>query len=198
MTKSTKLVAALGVAAGIGVAALPFGAFATATYTVTPYIDGPDTAEVTVQLVVNDGVGIAVDSNRSADGTTGGREKTVSKELMPNAKGSESHKVSIGTNAKSGMTLTVIDKDDDTNLVGDQTAPVNIPATSGALTAGTAGWNISGSLLSNAAITTAAQNVYVGSAAEEKDIDMTYNFATNADQAAGTYSDVITYSVSVN
>ena len=96
------------------------------------------------------------------------------------------------------MTLTVADEDNDTNLVGDQTTPVNIPATAGALTAGTAGWNISGGLLSNAAITTAAQNVRVTAAAGEEDVNMTYNFATDVDQAQGTYSDVITYTVTAN
>jgi len=104
------------------------------------------------------------------------------------------------------MTLTVADKgtDDSNNLTLHSADTTDtIAAVDGALTAGMTGggWNISGGLLSNKAITTAGQNVYVGTSttgAEEKDIEMTYNFATDKDQAAGTYANVITYTVSAN
>lgn len=200
MTKSTKFVAALGVAAGIGIAALPFGAFAV-TYTPTPYEESPESADVTINLVVSDGVGIAVDTDdatTSSDQDADKHTALVSKTLMPNATGSQSGTVTIGTNSKAGMNLTVVDKDSEVRLTGDQTSPSYIPATDNALTAGTAGWNISGGLLTNKAITTTAQTVYTGTGAEERDVAMTYNFATDADQAAGTYSDVITYTVAVN
>ena len=189
MTKSTKLVAALGVAAGIGVAALPLGAFATVTTAVTPYDESPQDTDVEVELIISNAVGIASDKAKCS--TT----------MMPNATDSCANIVSIGTNDRNGMTLTVKDSDSNTNLVGNQATPVNIAAVAGTLTAGTAGWNISGGLLTNAAITAADQNVYVGdttSGAEERDVNMTYNFATDVDQAQGTYSDTITYTVTAN
>ena len=185
MTKSTKFVAALGVAAGIGVAALPLGAFAVTT-AVTPYGTSPATQDVEVELVIKNAVGIASDKEK------------CSAEMMPNATGTCANIISIGTNDRDGMTLTVKDADSEVRLVGDQTTPSYIAAVDGALTAGTNGWNISGGLLSNKAITTTDQKVYEGSAAEETDVNMTYNFATDTNQAQGTYSDTITYTVTAN
>ena len=198
MTKSTKLVAALGVAAGIGVAALPFGAFA---YTVTPYVTSPDKAEVTVELKVNKAVGIAVASGRSADGSTGGRETTcTASNTLPHTTGTCTHTVTIGANTPA--TLTLKDADTTTDLTGP-TGSAAIPARGGNLTAGTAGWNISGGNLSaNTAIVASDADspltVSTLSAAGVADVEMTYNFATADNQMAGTYSDVITYTIAAN
>ncbi|MDO4967504.1 MAG: hypothetical protein Q4E70_01930 [Candidatus Saccharibacteria bacterium] len=188
MTKSTKFVAALGIAAGLGVAALPLGTFAVTT-AVTPYGTSPATQDVEVELVISNAVGIASDKAK------------CSTEMMPNATASCANIISIGTNDRNGMTLTVKDADAELRLVGNQATPSYIAATDGTLIAGTNGWNISGGLLSNKAITATEQNVYVGdttSGAEERDVNMTYNFATDVDQAQGTYSDVITYTVTAN
>ena len=128
---------------------------------------------------------------------------------MPNTAGSSTaHVVTIGTNSQKGMNLIVADKDNNTALQGGTgITGESIPAVAGTLTAGTAGWNISSVVsadttqnVTNAAMvaTGSAIDLYEGGSAEEQDISMTYNFATAANQKAGVYSDIITYTVAVN
>ncbi|MBQ2638794.1 hypothetical protein IJF91_01890 [Candidatus Saccharibacteria bacterium] len=199
MTKSTKFVAALGIAAGLGVAALPLGTFATATYDVTPYVDNTQSADVTVQLSIKKSVGIAVADGRSADGATGGRTYTcAANNVLPNSTATCTHVVSIGANTPATLTVVNATSETNTSLVGP-TGSDPIPAQDGsAVVAGTAGWNITGGDLTNAGISTTAQTVDNLEAAGEMDVSMTYNFATNVDQMAGTYSDVITYTVTAD
>ena len=153
MTKSTKLVAALGVAAGIGVAALPFGAFA-ATYNPQPYEVTDQSADVTVELKISDAVGIAVDTDAAATDSDDDNNKHTalsSTQFVPNQKGSSGNTyVTIGTNAAKGMTLSVKDKAIDgqsganalalTGVVSGAT----IPAVDGDVLAASTnpGWNI--------------------------------------------------------
>ena len=99
------------------------------------------------------------------------------------------------------MKLVVNDKDTDTNLVGANSIG-NIP-TSATVAAGTSAWGISGGALSSTTAMVASDadsplTVYTGNQAEEIDQTMTYSFSTAPDQAAGVYTDVITYTVSVN
>ena len=202
MTKSTKLVAALGVAAGIGVAALPFGAFA-ATYNPQPYEVTDQSADVQLQLTIAEGVGIAVDNGQATDpdGDTDKHHALIATSLNPNDAGTATGIVTIGTNSASGMKLVVNDKDTDTNLVGAGGIG-NIP-TSATVAAGTSAWGISGGALSSTTAMVASDaasplTVYTGNQAEEIDQTMTYSFSTAPNQAAGVYTDVITYTVSVN
>ena len=78
---------------------------------------------------------------------------------------------------------------------GDTTE--TIPAVSGALTAGTAGWNISGGDLDKVAVTASDQTVKTNPntmhTGIQEDVQMTYGVATAAAQAQGTYQDVIVY-----
>ena len=119
---------------------------------------------------------------------------------MPNATGTITGTVTIGTNAADGMNLTVIDKDTTTALTGASTS-ATIP-TGTTIAAGTAAWGISGGALTNVtampASTGTALSIYTGNAAEEVDKVMTYHFSTAPDQAADVYSDVITYTVALN
>jgi len=215
MTKSTKFVAALGIAAGLGVAALPLGTFA-----ITPDpepLDNTNVSEdVLVQLTISEGVGIAVDAN-TCDATGSG--------ALPKSTYSCTTAIGIGTNASDGMTLSVINKttEANTSLVGENTG-ATIAAVDGDLgnVSGTwtSGWNLtaangtaagSGYIggestttpgtakgFSNKAITASNQEVYVGHEAEEANVNVTYNIATSENQAADTYKDSITYTVAVN
>ncbi len=185
MTKSTKIVAVLGVIAGLGVASLPLGTFAT-TYVVTPYGASPKTVDTEIELTIGNAVGIATNA-----------EKKCSASTLPNTTASCQQIISIGTNSANGMTLTVADKDANTDLT-NTAANDKIVAANGDIAAGDGKWNISGGLLSKKAITNSAQNVYVGTTAEEKDVSMTYNFATRANQKSGVYTDKIVYSVNAN
>ena len=192
MTKSTKIVAALGVAAGIGIAALPLGSFA-AELIPFDYTTATSTGkDVTVKLSVGEAIAVATDATVCGDIT-----------LQVNQTGSCKHKIAGGTNAVNGFTLSVADKDSELALVnatGSGTATAKIAAKDGALTAGMAngGWNISGGALSEKAITVAPQTVIKTKGAKEVATEMTYNFATQKNQEIGDYTDVITYTIAKN
>ena len=168
-----KIIAGLGVAAALGIAALPVaGTFA-------------ESANVDVTVTVGATIAISADS-----------PATVS--MNPNQKkSSNAANVMVSTNNTGGYMLTVKDGDTNTNLVNANANDV-IPAADGELNAGTAGWNISGGNLSNKAVLTTEQTVKTNSNSERKAISndvtaMTYNFATKDAQMQGQYVDTIVY-----
>lgn len=69
-----------------------------------------------------------------------------------------------------------------------------------AVSAANPGWNITGGALSNAAPGAHNSGVTVmqTNKAEFAELDMTYNFATRADQQAGDYETQITYTIAIN
>lgn len=171
MTKSTKIIAAIGVIAGLGVAALPVGAFAVSTQ------------DVTVKVNIDSSISLGVDQN------------TTQVTMAPNQADSSSlkTKLTVSTNNAAGYKLEVKDKDADTSL---KSGTNTIPAAA-AVSAGTAAWNVKGGdkvFQSGAAITAADQLVTESSApAASAQTDMTYGVSTSSNQASGTYQDVITY-----
>ena len=170
-----KIIAGLGVATALGIAALPVaGTFAADN-------------SASVNVTVNVGATIAISADSPA---------TVS--MTPNEKtSSNAANVRVSTNNTGGYMLTVKDGDTNTNLVNANANDV-IPAVDGALNAGTAGWNISGGNLSNKAVLTTEQTVKTNSNSDRKAISndvtaMTYNFATKDAQMQGQYVDTIVY-----
>ena len=168
-----KIIAGLGVATALGIAALPVaGTFA-------------ESANVNVTVEVGATIAISADS-----------PATVS--MTPNQKtSSNAANVRVSTNNTGGYKLTVKDGDTNTNLVNANANDV-IPAVDGALNAGTAGWNISGGDLSNKAVLTTEQTVKTNSNSNHTAISndvtaMTYNFATKDAQMQGQYVDTIVY-----
>lgn len=186
MTKSTKVIAALGIIAGLGVAALPISSFAAGQ-------------EVTVKVNVGESVSI---SGGDQDGTTQSGQNATTEISMNanevNTTGLKS-KIKAATNAAKGYKLTVKDKDTDTSL---KNGAYSIPAAN-TVSAGTSAWNVKGGdstgvFSTGKAITAADQLVKKTSAPANDVIDMTYGVSTSPDQATGTYQDVIVYTVSVN
>jgi hypothetical protein len=168
-----KIIAGLGVAAALGIAALP--------------VAGTFAESANVDVTVNVGATIAISADSPA---------TVS--MTPNQKtSSNAANVRVSTNNTGGYKLTVKDGDTNTNLVNANANDV-IPAVDGVLNAGTAGWNISGGDLSNKAVLTTEQTVKTNSNSNHTAISndvtaMTYNFATKDAQMQGQYVDTIVY-----
>ena len=203
MTKSTKIIAALGVAAGLGIAALPAGAIFADTLLPLDYTNTTQAQDVTVNLTVGEAVTLGVQNVKCATTDGAAAEGTATVSLSVKAQGSCAHLVAGGTNAAKGYTLSVADKDETTALTrdgGTGTGADAIEAVAGDLggTNWVAGWNLTGGLLDKAAITHAAKPVQTTAAAGQNELTMTYNFATRVDQNQGTYKDVITYTISVN
>ena len=193
MTKSTKIVAALGVAAGLGIAALPAGAIFATDLIPFDYTTATDAdKDVTVKLNVGESIAIATEGDECDAGTTAVKSTA-----------SCAQKIAGGTNNEFGFTLSVND-DADTSLarVGGTGAGNDIiEAVDGALggsASWAAGWNLTGGALNAKGITTGLQTVMVTDQAEDAQIVMTYNIATKPNQTIGDYEDTITYTIEKN
>lgn len=166
-----KIIAGLGVATALGIAALP--------------VAGTFAESANVDVTVNVGATIAISAASPAAVSMTPGQKTSS----------NAANITVSTNSAGGYKLTVKDADTNTALVN---ANGTIPAVSGALEAGTAGWNITGGDLVNVAISTEDQTVKTNTnsthTAIANDVTaMTYNFATGDAQVTGEYKDTIVY-----
>ena len=206
MTKSTKIIAALGVAAGLGIAALPAGAIFADDNVLIPLdltSNTKQSQDVTVSLTVGEAITLGVENVKCAT-TDGAATAGAEVSLTVKATGSCSHRIAGSTNKATGYTLSVKDKDSETALTlngaATSVAQDKIVSQDGALGGSTwvAGWNLTGGALENTGITTENQTVKSRATAGEDEFTMTYNFATRTDQNAGTYKDVITYTIAKN
>ena len=199
MTKSTKIIAALGVAAGLGIAALPAGSIFAADLIPFDYTTATSTGkDVTVKLTVGEAIAIAVEKSECDAGTAQVKSVRFCEE-----------KVAGGTNAVNGFTLSVVDKEGSTSLEnedGSGTATSEIAATDDEVFTGSvsepvwaaAGWNLTGGNLEHTGITTDEQIVVRTNAAKDYQTTVRYNIATSENQEIGEYSDIITYTIAAN
>ncbi|MDO4889426.1 MAG: hypothetical protein Q4A25_01900 [Candidatus Saccharibacteria bacterium] len=213
MSKSTKIIAGLGVAAALGVAALPMASFA-ANYSVT----------VPVQATVANGVKIEVkDMNATpsdwvaaqqpdADGTNAFADLTAvnfGSSLAPGVGVSllDQTEIRVTTNYPSGYTLSAVT----TDLTGDPASSIADFESVTAVNASgntTSGWGIqvakNGTAL--AAFVDGATTGYKGANGQIDSVNGLTGLTTNvyvanyginiaASQAAGTYSGSATYTV---
>ena len=200
MSKSTKIIAALGVVAGLGVAALPLSSFAATT------------GDVNVKVEVGSTISMTIDD---ADHSTTPLEKTVA---MNNNSSDNSltASVKVTTNDDDGYILTVKDKaGDGAALKGalssnTQTIPAfTVKQTNlASLTTDTYGWGMmAANSNANATIGSNFSGGYgpvsdtdqavvtVSGTAASDETTITYGIVTKSDQVADTYSNLITYTV---
>ena len=192
MSKYTKIVATLGVITGLGIASLPLATFAAPIP-----LDGsvPSSQNVVVQLTVGDAVAVAVDSNNVNAGN-----------VSPNQTKNVSTTVLYATNHNTGMTLTVKDLDEDTDMTaglsGSPVAGTNvISAGTNGNVAGTGNWSIKGGLLTSPTAmvkqSQTALKVQESNAPVNTTVNVDYDFSTGASQLPGTYQDTIVYTAAV-
>ena len=216
MSKTTKIIAALGVVAGLGVAALP--AFSYAASTVAGEVElSAEVNEAIAMTILGNGdsgtAGVDVYTPTGAstiDGHTVGTlydeehlqtsSSTVS--LLPNAADTTTatSAITVYTNAAGGFTLSVKDADDNTALVNSSDSTATIPA-GATITAGTAAWGYKGGSVTNfAAISATDAQVYTQSAPTSggQTINMNYGISTASTQKTGTYTDTIIYTATTN
>lgn len=190
MSKYAKIIAALGVITGLGIASLP-----VATFAAPIALDGsvPATQNVVVQLTVGDAVAVSADNGTANGGNA-----------APNQAKNATSGISYATNAANGMVVNVKDVDEDTNMtVSGHTGTVAgtdvIAAGTTGSTAGSGSWSIKGGLLT-ADTTMVKQSETALKVAESNgpvntNLNMTYNIATGGSQLPGTYQDTIVYTV---
>ena len=216
MSKSTKIIAALGVVAGLGVAALPAFTYASSTVAGQVTLEA-EVGEAIAMTILGNGdggtAGVDVytpDGSEVIDGHTVGTlydasdlqtsSSTVS--LLPNAADTSTatSQIKVYTNAASGFTLSVKDADSTTALVNEDDSTATIPA-GATIAAGTAAWGYKGGSVSNfAAISATDAEVYTqsGPTTGGATVNMTYGVSTASDQKTGTYSDTIIYTATTN
>lgn len=223
MSKATKIIAGLGVVAGLGVAALPAMTYATSTVAgeVELSVDVNEAIAMTIlgngdptsgePAVGQPGVDVYTPTGASTiDGHAPGTlydptdlqtsSSTVS--LLPNAADTTTatSEIKVYTNAAGGFTLSVKDADNNTDLVNGSDSNATIPA-GATITAGTAAWGYKGGSVTNfAAISATDAEVYTQNAPTHngQTINMTYGVSTASDQKTGTYTDTIIYTATTN
>lgn len=191
MTKITKAIAALGIVAGLGVAALPLGSYAASE-------------DVTVSFKVNPTIGSAatICSTASHAGINAGDVATID--------------CNISYSANSGAEVSIVDKDNDTNLVGTNVANTIAAFASpvtGPLAGGTEGWGYTFAVTAagaasnglNGAVTdfTAVKASSAGADVVASSTDpvtaaagtFTFGVTTAESTVADTYSDVVTIAI---
>ena len=216
MSKTTKIIAALGVAAGLGVAALPAASFAASTVAGEVNVSADVNEAIAMTITGNgdstgQGVDVFTPSNATTiDGHSGGTaydpenlqssSSTVS--LLPNAADTTTatSTIKVYTNAAGGFTLSVKDADSNTALVNGSDSSATIPA-GATITPGTAAWGYKGGSVTDfAAISATDETVYTQSTPTSggQTINMVYGVSTASDQKTGTYSDTIIYTATTN
>lgn len=139
-------------------------------------------------------VGIGVDDSLAIASSA---TECIAKDVKINATTSCSHRIGGTSNNPLGFTITISDKDNETALTKEKSS-ATIPAIDGELKAGDGGWNITGGLFTNKAITTGQQKFLETSDVGVLDTEVTYNFATSSIQEWGSYEDTIVYTITDN
>ncbi len=201
MTKSTKIIAALGVAAGLGIAALPAGSIFAEGEVLIPLDYGQSYGATTnVNLTVDEAVTLATQKTDCAGKNASNQNLAISDT------GTCAEVVAGATNAANGFIMKVSLNENETDYLAlDHTAQTEDSAKvasvdGSAVTTATPGWNITGGALTNNAPGAYGAGVTVmqTKSAKNAELDMTYNFATRADQQAGDYSTQILYTIAKN
>ena len=196
MSKMTKTIAALGVVAGLGVAALPLSSYATIV---------SDSTTVTAQAIIGEAISVTADAT---DDTVKIENVTANQEAATG-----STVLTIQTNNTNGYNVTIKDADAVTALTTDGADADNgIPA-SNALTNGTKGWGFKTATSTEGVTVSAAAQAYraietgtqtiasraSGASVTDGDkIDLTFGVVVDSSIAAGTYSDDVVITATTN
>lgn len=197
MSKMTKTIAALGVVAGLGVAALPLSSYAAVV---------TDSTDVTLNAVVGEAISV---TTNAADDTVTINNVTANQDAKEG-----STVLTIQTNNANGYTLTIEDADATTALKDASNTSYAGIATlkSGAtLDKGTTGWGfkastttdgVTANLTNWTGIKTTAQTLATrasGATATDGDqVTLTFGVVVDSTVPAGTYSDVVTLTATTN
>ena len=185
MRKTTKIMVALGVVAGLGVAALPLGS--SSALVPTPATTD-DTTTVTLNASVSQAYAISVDAATKSIASVNPGDTVATATGTVTAAANGPYKVTAVASANSGAMTTT---------GGDE-----IPAATAAnaVEQGNSAWGIMGGDLGTSAYTglgeaqTLKSSVNPSAAAGDE-ISVTYGVSASANQKTGTYSATITYTI---
>ena len=173
MSKITKTIAALGVVAGLGVAALPLASYA----------DSPDLETLTVNANIGQSFSLSVDKNAVTLTPTNNGE-------IVNTETAGGINATVTSNNAAGYTLVLTGTEDYSLADGGKKIPAGTPAK------GTSAWGIKGGkitgyqALSASGLTLADTSAPTDTSGEVTDID--FAVSASANQAAGNYTAELT------
>lgn len=173
MSKITKTIAALGVVAGLGVAALPLASYA----------DSPDLETLTVNANIGQSFSLSVDKNAVTLKPTNNGE-------IVNTETAGGINATVTSNNAAGYTLVLTGTEDYSLADGDNKIAAGVPAK------GTSAWGIKGGKITGyqalgaSGLTLADTSAPTDTAGEVTDIDFAVSAAAN--QAAGNYTAELT------
>lgn len=208
MSKTTKTIAALGMVAALGVAALPLGAFAADPYDQNDNLNTPkdDTATVTFSATVDPVISIRVDSATETIASIAPHGVDETKDTL----------ITISTNDETGWKLYAKDANNGSlnKAATSEYSAKTIDAYNGTLAAGTSAFGYKVSASARGASSETGGTITVPAAhdatyaafstndeqiasadkkANDDTVTVAYGVSTANDQATGTYTDTITY-----
>lgn len=181
MSKMTKTIAALGVVAGLGVAALPLSSYAA------------QSQPVTLTAVIDSNISITAEDTEVSVGTVmvGGEVAKASTD------------VTVTTNSATGYTLQIKDEDANTNMTNNANLDAVIPA--GSPAKGTSAWGVSvddgaewkavtadGIELAKSSTAASEDDLFTGTTT------VTFGVSAATGQASGTYKDTVVFVATTN
>ena len=173
MSKITKTIAALGVVAGLGVAALPLASYA----------DSPDSKPITVNANIGSSFSLTVDKNSVA-------LAPINNGPIVNTETDGGINATVTSNNAAGYTLVLNGTEDYSLASGTNKIAAGTPAK------GTSAWAVKGGkitsyqALGGSGLTLADTSAPTGTSGEATDIDFAVSASPN--QAAGNYTATLT------
>lgn len=176
MSKITKTIAALGVVAGLGVAALPLASYAATTQ------------DIVVKATIGESLTVTAPTSATVELTPTNGAAAVEK----------SSSVTVNTNHLSGFTLNIKDSDAETGLTG-----TGGTIAAGTTLDGTASaWAYKGgdkaTYTAITATDVALKTTSAPTTADGETVEITFAVAADEDQAAGTYTGGVTVTAVAN
>ena len=179
----------------LAVSALSLGVVGLATFTPVVNAVDPATSTATVTVSINGTLGVGGGEEGTPDWGENALDVTFS--MKANDFQEKSSTVNVSNNTGTAARVTLQDADSDTNLGGSGEATgSNIPAVASPAK-GTSGWGVKvGEGAYRAMPANGGTAIEVGSADGGVDsFTVTYGVGTSADQASGSYTDDVIYTV---
>ena len=176
MSKITKTIAALGVVAGLGVAALPLASYAATTQ------------NIAVQAEI--GEMLSVDTPTVATVELAPTNGAAAKE--------SSSSVTVNTNHRTGFTLNIKDSDSDTGLTGTGGTIAAGTVLDGTVSAWAYKGGDKATFTAITATDVALKTTAAPTTADGETVEITFAVAADEDQAAGTYTGGVTVTAVAN
>ena len=201
MSKLNKAIAALGIVAGLGVAALPLSSYAADLKTVSQ--------NLTVQAYIEETISITIAEGSEGSFTDKGASTDAILDLGNVALGSYATgdvDVKVMTNSDSGYTLTLASATDSTTMTNGKTGTINAIASGAIESSSTSAWgykvgsgNWTGVVANNSDSKPTIDSSTAPTDGESTGVtNVTFGVAASSTQESGTYTASVVFTATSN